>query len=218
MRDTITGFIIPKTETEHDIHFISRLLTLLERERGYDDGRFLLAPMIEGVRAVTHIRDISISSSRIAAICFGGYDFRNDIKVISGSNPLFQLVPRALIAIAARSADVLPIDTPYFNIDDPDGLIAEKEEAAALGFAGSMVITPRHIETVNRCFSPSDENIAYARGVLCALDNAAASNSSYAKYDGLMIDAPIKSLAEYIMLYADIVNRKSTEVINGRTA
>jgi citrate lyase subunit beta/citryl-CoA lyase len=202
MHPDIAGFVTPKVTSPDDLVFMDRMLGLIETEHGVKEVRYKLIPLIENTSALMNAAAIAQGSPRVVALCFGGYDYSSDLKLISDDRSLFHRLPRAMIAVAARSAGVQPIDTPYFAVRDMDGLRAEKEEAAALGFAGSLVITPRHIDIVNECFSPSEKAVAYAGGVLAAIDEAERNGASYALYDGLMVDAPIESLARHISDYA----------------
>jgi citrate lyase subunit beta/citryl-CoA lyase len=202
MHPGIRGFVTPKIASPDDLVFIDRTLGLMEAGHGFEAGRFKLLPMIENTSALMNITGIAHGSPRVIALCFGGYDYSSDLKLISDDRSLFHLLPRAMIAAASRSAGVQPIDTPYFAVKDIDGLRREKEEAVALGFAGSLIITPRHIEAVNECFSPSARAVIGAEGVLAAIADAERRGESYAMYGGLMIDAPIESLSRHIADYA----------------
>ncbi len=44
--------------------------------------------------------------------------------------------PRCQIVTAAAAAGIPAVDTPYFRLDDPDGLRQEALEAVELGFSG----------------------------------------------------------------------------------
>jgi citrate lyase subunit beta/citryl-CoA lyase len=208
VNDFVDGFLVPKVRSAHDVKFTARLLSSIEAGKGYGQNRFLLIPLIESAAGILDIRRIASADARVCAISFGAYDFRTDMKIMGDGRTSFRFFPRAMIAVAARAAGILPIDTPYFAIDDPQGLAEDKEEAAALGFAGSLVITPRHIGEVNRRFSPTEADMKFANGVKDALSKAAEDGSSYAKYDGLMIDAPIRELADYILGYSETISKR----------
>lgn len=197
----ISGFLIPKVSSGGDIVFVDRMLDMIERAAGFQPGGFKLIPMIESARGIVGLTEIVSASRRIAAVSFGAYDYRNDMRVMAGATREFQRVPRALLAIAARAAGILSIDTPYFSVKDLEGLEAEKREAAGLGFTGSLIITPSHAPVCNDCFSPGESDIEYARGVLAAIGRAERDGTGIALYDGLMIDAPVRELAEYIRDY-----------------
>jgi citrate lyase subunit beta/citryl-CoA lyase len=205
----ISGFLIPKVSSRADIIFADRLLRIIEnagRECACEPGKFKLMPLIETAQGIVNINDILNASKRIIAAAFGAYDYRSDMRIMASASSEFQWAPRALLAIAARAAGLLPIDTPYFSVKDMHGLEKEKREAAGLGYAGSLIITPRHATICNKCFSPGAKDIEYSHGVFAAIERAEREGLGVALHNGLMIDAPIKELAEYIRDYEQHIN------------
>jgi citrate lyase beta subunit len=213
----ITGFVAPKVSSADDLVFLDRMLGLIEREKGARRGGYKLLPMIENTRALMDLRAIVHASPRIVAVCFGSYDYRCDLRLMSDDGSLFMKFPRALIAAAARSAGVQAIDTPYFDVRDMDGLRAEKRDAFALGFSGSLIITPRHAGAVNECFSPSREMMAFADGALQAAEAARREGASLAVYEGIMIDEPVELLAREIRERGAPVEREDDTTEKGET-
>jgi citrate lyase subunit beta/citryl-CoA lyase len=63
--------------------------------------------------------------------------------------------------------------------------------ARAMGFTGSVCIHPRQVPVVNRGFSPSAEERAWAARVVAADEAARASGLGAVLLDGRMIDKPI---------------------------
>ena len=98
---------------------------------------------------------------------------------------------RAVIATCARAAGLVAFDTPFADIEDVEGLVADAERARAAGFSGKYVIHPTHIEPVQRAFSPSEADLAQARRVLEAWDGAQAKGLGAVQLDGRMIDRPV---------------------------
>ena len=59
---------------------------------------------------------------------------------------------------------------------------------AALGFTGKAAIHPRQIPTLNRCFSPTEEQIAYARRVIEEFDR---QGTGLVVIDNKLIEKPV---------------------------
>ena len=74
---------------------------------------------------------------------------------------------------------------------DPDGLEASARTALTLGFQGKMCIHPDQIAPVNRVFTPTDAEIAFAERVCSAFARAEAEGSAAIQLDGKFIDYPI---------------------------
>jgi citrate lyase subunit beta/citryl-CoA lyase len=213
MHDDVYGFLCPKVETPADVFAFDKAIAEAERLHGYPAGRFKIALLIETAAGILHLGEMLSESNRIVAAGFGAYDFRLSMGIMSETAKAFRYMPRAILAMQARSAGVLPIDTPYFAVKDIDGLRADKREAFELGFAGSMVITPAHIDVVNKCFTPDAQTIKYANGVLDSINEAKRSHAGVALYDGMMIDEPIRIMAEQTLEFMRTVEKK--ESFNG---
>ena len=79
---------------------------------------------------------------------------------------------------------------PYNNFKDELGLINETNVACRLGFDGKFVIHPDQIDTVNRIFRPTADEMAKAVKVLDAFQTARLKGFASASLDGKMIDIP----------------------------
>jgi citrate lyase subunit beta/citryl-CoA lyase len=71
-----------------------------------------------------------------------------------------------------------------------------------LGFGAKLCIHPRQVATVQRVFSPSEADVAWARRVLEA---AANSNGAAVAVDGKMVDRPVIERARGILRTAEQV-------------
>jgi citrate lyase subunit beta/citryl-CoA lyase len=95
---------------------------------------------------------------------------------------------RSLCLFASASAGVVPVDTLYADFRDAEGLEADCRRARRDGFLGRIAIHPDQVETINRCFSPSDVEVAEARKIVDAF--AAQPNAGTLGIDGKMYDIP----------------------------
>lgn len=76
-------------------------------------------------------------------------------------------------------------------MNDDEGIEADSRLARSLGFTGKASISPRHLDAINRCFSPSQAETDYARQVLAAIEDAKRCGKGAVALRGKMIDAPI---------------------------
>jgi citrate lyase subunit beta/citryl-CoA lyase len=70
-----------------------------------------------------------------------------------------------------------------------------------MGFGGKLCIHPRQIASVNAAFSPSDDEVAWARRVVAVGDITGA-----VKLDGKLIDRPVVARARRILDRVDSVS------------
>lgn len=205
----ITGFMPSKIEYDEDIIFIDKLLEIMEIKNGIKVGTFKLAPLIETAKAVANINKIAGASKRLVALCFGGEDYINDI----GSTYTYQetafIMPRSMVVNAARANGLLPIDTPFLNINDIEGFQKNELEAYKNGFAGCLLLNPKQIDIANRVFSPSEDEILFSKKIIGAIEEAKESKKmGVAMLDGTMIGPPMRKRAEAVLSLCDIIDKK----------
>lgn len=196
----ITGFMPSKISDADDIRFLDRLLSMQEIKYDLEKGKFLLAPLIETTKAVLNAYEIAKASNRMTAICLGGEDYLNDLgSTYTYHTPAFSY-PRATIVNAARAAEILPIDTPYLNINDVDGFCIAEKEAYKNGFSGCLLLNPKQIEAANTVFSPDENEIAYSQELIKAFEaTVGKQDTGIAMYQGVMIGPPMIKRARYVM-------------------
>ena len=73
----------------------------------------------------------------------------------------------ALIVRAARAAGLPPpIDSVVAQLDDDGLLTAEAEHSWGLGFVGMSAVHPAQLQAIHRVFTPSPDQLDWARRVL----------------------------------------------------
>ena len=106
---------------------------------------------------------------------------------------------RSAVLVAASAYGRQAIDAVYVNIPDLAGLAAESEDAAASGFTLKGCIHPSQVAVVRKAFRADEAQVAWARRVLAAAQDASAQDKGAIKIDGQMIDAPLIRQAEAIL-------------------
>ncbi len=190
--------IVPKIKSARDVWWVDVLLTQIEKRLQFT-RRITLEVLIEEVEAMLNVAEIARASSRLEAVIFGpgdysasqGIDSRGIEGRIEGYPGDIWYYARNTIAIAARAAGIDAIDGAYADFKDQVGYERECRNAKMLGFAGKWVIHPSQIAIANRIFSPTDEEVAYARRVDAEYTKALASGQGAVALDGKMVDAAI---------------------------
>lgn len=98
------------------------------------------------------------------------------------------VMARNLMLAGAVAAGVQPVDAVWTDFRDTQGLEAECLAALRDGFTGKMAIHPAQVPVINRCFTPSDEDVAEARRVVAAFE--AMPGRGAVSLDGKMLDIP----------------------------
>jgi citrate lyase subunit beta/citryl-CoA lyase len=192
----IDGFVYPKAMTGQDIYFFSKLLETIEYQKGLPLGTFSIVPLIETASAVLHAEEICRASERVIAIAYGCEDFITDLEGIHDREGSSLFVPRAMIAMAARAAGVIPIDTVHIDVHDLEHLEKNLQTARKLGFEGMLVLHPKEIPLVHQYFSPSEKEVKRASKMLQLAREAGAQGKGVAVLDGEFIGPPMVAAAK----------------------
>jgi citrate lyase subunit beta/citryl-CoA lyase len=208
----LDGISLPKVESAVDVHQADTLIAALEEEHGLEVGRIMLVPWIETAKAILKAEEIAGSSRRLVGVFFGADDFTRDMGIQRSREGGELFYARSVIAVAARAAGVLALDTAFPDFSDEEGLIREAEQAKRLGYKGKFVIHPRQIEVVNNIFRPSAEEIAHARRVVEAFEAAVGQGHAATSLDGEMVDTAIAQKAKELLSLAEAIARKESSV------
>jgi len=197
------GISIGKVRSAADISTVSNMMAKLETRAGMPVGELRLIPWLETTQAIVHCFEICSASSRIVGVAFGGEDFTNDLGVerLDDENQL--LFARSAFCIAARAANVLAFETPFFKFRDDAALRADSLAAKRLGFKGRFAIHPAQLATIEQCFRPSAAEIEQARRVVAAYEAAEREGRGSTSLDGLVIDVPVVKRARGVLALAD---------------
>lgn len=182
----LDGVILPKCETPDDVLAAADLLRRGEAE-SKRAAPLRLHVLVETAKGVANAEAIAAASPRLAGMIFGAGDYQLDLGVLEPRGPFDFALAR--IANAARAYGLVPIDAPYFEIGNTEGMREAARHAQSLGYAGKMAIHPTQVAIANEVFAPTAAQFAWAREVLEAMEVAAAEGRGAARMkDGKMID------------------------------
>lgn len=211
----VDGFMYPKAKTGEDIYFIDKLLETIEYEKKIPIGTFKLIPLIETAAAVLNAQDICKASTRVVAIAFGCEDFITDLQGIHDKEHESLFTPRAMIAMAARAAKVIAIDTVHINVHDMEDLEVNLITAKKLGFEGMLVLNPKEIPLVHQYFSPNKQEIADANEMLVLFEESQKEGKGVAVKDGKFIGPPMVSMAKKVLEKNKLITNQINISTNG---
>lgn len=205
----VRGVVLPKAESGGDILRLEGLLEELEGERGLKLGGISILPLIETPKGVLKAHEIASSSGRVIALGFGAVDFTRELGTDVSPEGLETLYARSRIVLSASAAGVQAIDTPWTDFMDLEGLRRDARLARQLGFRGKMAIHPRQIGVLNEVFTPSEEEVRFARVVVEEFEKAEAAGRGAISVEGTMIDvAGYRRARELLSLVEAIERRK----------
>jgi citrate lyase subunit beta/citryl-CoA lyase len=196
--DRIDVVMMPKAHLPQDVRFVCMLLTQIEHARGFT-RQIGLEVQIESAKGFLWVREIAEASPRLQALIFGPGDYSATMQMpvanigeLDENDHLYpghrwHAVMHAVVA-AARANGLRAIDGPYAGYRDTSGLERASRIARVMGFDGKQCIHPSQIAVVNEIFSPSAEEVARAKAVVDAYEEAAKAGRGAIGKDGKMID------------------------------
>ena len=198
------AYVVPKPETVEGLSAIDAELSRLERLHGHRDrgiGLILIA-------AETPLGALNVPAlprcPRVQAMSWGAEDLSATLGVPTNRDASGNYLPvyqhcRVVTLLSAAAAGVQPVDAVYVDFRDTDGLRAECDEGARLGFTGKISIHPNQIDVINAAFTPAAEHVAQALALIEAFDQAQAEGRMAFTFNGQMVDAPHLSRARALV-------------------
>lgn len=178
----LLGVIVPKAERP------SSLATMATRL-----GAPVVA-LIETAVGLHRVHDIAATAG-VARLAFGSLDLAADLRADDTHDAM--LLARTTIVLASRVADLPPpIDGVSTVIHDADAVEESARRARSLGFRGKFCVHPAQLGPTARGLAPDEDEIAWARQVLAAVEGSAGAVTGP---DGRMIDKPVLDRARAIL-------------------
>jgi citrate lyase subunit beta/citryl-CoA lyase len=207
--------LVPKVGVPGDVYLTDALLTQIEAAKKIPH-RIGIDVLIETALGMANVETIAQSSKRLEAMHFGVADYAASMRArtvnIGGLNPDYPgdqwHASLTRMIVACRAYGLRPIDGPFGDFKDPDGYLLAARRGAALGIEGKWAIHPSQIELANQVFSPPESEVARARRILEALDQAAKEGKGAAQLDGRMIDAASARMANVVVEMAQAIAGK----------
>jgi citrate lyase subunit beta / citryl-CoA lyase len=191
---------VPKVEGALDLEPVLAWL-----ERADPRGSVRIVAAIESAAGLLRAPEIAAAHPRVLAIMFGAEDYALDIGLATKreAEAAELIYARSAIVVAATAARVLSIDGVFPDLDDPDGLLGDIVQARRLGFSAKSTFNPRQVELINRHFSPTEDELGYARRVVEAFEDAKRRGDAAVAVGGQLVDLPIVQRAQALLALAE---------------
>ena len=177
------AILVPKVESVKQLRDADRIV------RHHDSsGDIALWAMMETPLGVLHADDIAGYSGRLQCLVMGTSDLTKDLHAQHSPDrmPLFYGLSKCLMA--ARAFGLAVLDGVHLDLDDMNGFVAACQQGRTMGFDGKTLIHPKQIDACNDVFAPSDEQVAHARKVIAAYDEAVKEGKGVVVVDGQLVE------------------------------
>jgi len=193
------SIVVPKIETAEQVKWVSEQIESYELSNKLNLGSIRLLIGLETAKGIMNLREIAEADKRLEAIIFGAEDFGASVGATRTKEAMEVLYARSAVVVACAANDLQAIDMVYIDFKNTEGLRAEAQQGAGLGFSGKQVIHPNQVQVTQEAFTPSDEAIAYAKRVVETFDSSQKEGKGAYALDGKMIDMPLLKNAQKVL-------------------
>lgn len=174
--------LVPKVNSADEV----RALVAALEAAGAPEKTTLWA-MVETPIAMLNALSIAQASPRLTGFVMGTNDLVKELYAehVPGRQPVITGLGLALLA--ARAAGIVIIDGVYNDVKDTDGFLAECEQGRQMGFDGKTLIHPGQVEGANNAFSPDEQAVEDARGLIQAWEDG--KGAGVVTYNGRMVES-----------------------------
>jgi citrate lyase subunit beta/citryl-CoA lyase len=196
------ALLLPKVSTPEQLREVARHFVGVRA-----DDHVRIWAMMETPLAVLNARDIAAAAldpaTRLAGFVMGTNDLAKETRarIVPGRAPMLPWLMNCVAA--ARGSRLAILDGVYNELDDAGGFAAECRQARDLGFDGKTLIHPRQIGPCNAAFSPTPEEVAWARKVIAAFDLPENAGKGVLQIDGRMVERLHADMARQVVAIAE---------------
>ena len=162
------------------------------------------APHRNGQRASSMPILPPLASKRVNSLIFGAVDYTKDMRVKLTSEGVEQFYARRTRRLPPGQPAASPSTAPSWHSKDVEAFEKSTREGRQMGYEGRMLIHPNQIEPSNRIYSPSPEDVEWAKGVVKVFEEEGiAKGMAAVSYKGKMVDTPVYDNARTILATMD---------------
>ncbi|KAF9432281.1 hypothetical protein BGZ76_011021 [Entomortierella beljakovae] len=193
----LQAIVIPKVQSAKDIQFVSQMVDSVAPSITRQNVRILAS--IESALGIMNLKEIATADPRVDALIFAAEDYCADMGLTRTSEGTEMLYGRSAIAVAAHAYGLQAIDLVCIDYKNDDILKDECEFGRRMGYLGKQAIHPRQLDIIQRCFLPTDQEIARAADISEGYQEHSKRGVGAFNYNGKVIDLPVVKWAEKIL-------------------
>ncbi len=188
------GIVLPKCDGAETLRRLDHYLDALEAAAGLAHGRIsIIAVVTETAKSLFTLDSYAGVTPRLAGMIWGAEDLSAALgastnRLEDGTYEFTYQLARSLCLAGAAAAGVPAFDGIWSDFRDTAGLAEDATRARRAGFGGKIAIHPDQVAVINDAFSPSAEDIAYAKRVVAAFEGNPGIGTI--GLDGKMLDMP----------------------------
>ena len=208
------GIMLPKVYSAKEVNTLANYLSALEAREGLPLGSTKIHCVATETAAslLTFHTYLDGVSERLTAMTWGGEDLAAALGASDNRNPKTgeyddpYLMAKSLCLATARAVGAQPVGVVYVNFKDLTGLEADCLRDRRAGFIGKIAIHPDQSAVINRAFTPSAEEVAFAQRVVDLFEKNPGLGT--VGLDGKMLDMPHLKQARNVLALDQQIRQK----------
>ena len=161
--------------------------------------------MMETPLGMLHAEEIAFASPRVGGFVMGTSDLAKDLKALHTPDRLPFVTSLGLCVLAARAAGIPIFDGVHLDLNDDAGFAASCQQGVEFGFDGKTLIHPKTIDMANDAFSPSGEEVVWAKRIIEAHAEATREGKGVVLVEGRLIENLHVESAQSLVKLADAI-------------
>ncbi len=175
--------LIPKIDTARDV---VEAITAFDSAGCPDTVAMWI--MAETPLCILNIAEVAGAHPRLKGMVLGTSDLSKDTRVRHTPDRLGFITALNLCVYAARAYGLTIIDGVQLDLENEELLRASCAQGRDLGFDGKSLIHPNQIAAANAAFAPDEEEVAAARNIIAAFEQARAQGKGVVVVNGRLVE------------------------------
>ncbi|PVB62077.1 CoA ester lyase [Labrenzia sp. 011] len=198
------AILVPKVNTPADLQRIAHKLSVCGASPDLN-----LWAMMETPEAMLNAGAIGACGKdpqvRLSCLVMGTNDLAKETRarLVPGRAVMVPWLMTCVAAARAGGVDIL--DGVYNAFQDEDGFVAECAQGAEMGMDGKTLIHPKQIGPCHAAFSPSEEEVAWARRINAEFDKPENADKGAIQVDGKMVERLHAEMGRRAIAIADAI-------------
>ncbi|WP_417823384.1 HpcH/HpaI aldolase/citrate lyase family protein [Thalassospira lucentensis] len=194
------AILLPKVESADTVRQVANIMAA---EGAHEDMRIWC--MMETPLAMLNAKEIAGAHPKLGGFVMGTSDLAKDLNCAHTPDRLPMITSLGLCILAARAFGLAILDGVHLDLSDDDGFAASCQQGREMGFDGKTLIHPKTIGVANTAFAPSEADVAWARKIIAAFEQAASEGKGVVVVDGKLIENLHVVSARKLVTMADLI-------------
>lgn len=194
------AILLPKVESVAQVQDLEKIMT----EAGAPTTTTIWC-MMETPLGILKAEEIASASPRVDCFVMGTSDLVKDLQAQHTPLRLPVITSLGLCLLAGRAYGLTVLDGVYLDLGDEEGFHGSCQQGLELGFDGKTLIHPKQLAPTNEVFAPSEAEVAHARKVIAAFEEADRQGKAVVLVDGKLVENLHVEIAKQKVALADAI-------------